>query len=175
MSKVVFLDVDGVLNSHRPEILTKEKSPLGFIGVQQDYIDLLNQLLDKTGAYVVLTSDWKDCFEEDNCNPETADEDGKYLVQRLGESGITIVERTNDKSKGDDWRSGRGNGIRRYLEGHSEVTNYVILDDVAFSGFNNELLLHFVHCEDPLNEDYVSKAIFILEHTEQELKDIVSD
>lgn len=162
MSKVVFLDVDGVLNI-RDLHIPQEKSPKGYIGVQQEYLEYLKEIIDKTDAYIVLTSDWKDCFQDDCCSPELADEDGQYLVERLAENDLSIVERTDDKSKGDDWRTGRGNGIRRYLEKHKEVTHYVILDDVPFSSFTNELLPHFVYCEEtPLNEELVQQAICIL-------------
>lgn len=174
MSKVVFLDIDGVLN-RRSLHMPQEKSPTGYIGVQQEYINYLKEIIDNTGAYIVLTSDWKDCFKEDNCNPETADEDGKYLVKRLSDSNLHIVARTDDKSKGDDYRSGRGNGIRRYLESHSDITHYVILDDVPFSSFTNELLPHFVHCEKPLNKNYVDSAIYVLTHTENELENTCLD
>ena len=157
MSKVIFLDVDGVLNRHHWRYGTKEKSPTGYVGVGQ------KQLVDETGAYIVLSSDWKMCFKDLDCNPDTADEDGKYLLRRLQENGMTIVEKIDDRSVGDDYSTGRGYGIRKYLKAHPEVTNYVILDDCRFSDFTGSLLEHFVYLEYPLNKRSLKKAIKILE------------
>ena len=163
MSKVIFLDVDGVLNRHHWRYGTKEKSPMGYVGVGQKYLEILKQLVDATGAYIVLSSDWKMCFKDLDCNPDTADEDGKYLLRRLQENGMTIVEKTDDRSVGDDYSTGRGYGIRKYLKAHPEVTNYVILDDCWFSDFTGSLLEHFVYLEYPLNKTSLNKAIKILE------------
>ena len=162
MSKVIFLDIDGVLNRHHWRYGTREKSPMGFVGVGQKHINILKQIVEETGAYVVLSSDWKMCFKDMDCNPETANEDGRYLVRRLRENGIDIVEKTDDRSVGDDYSTGRGYGIRKYLALHPEVTDYVILDDCRFSDFTDELVPHFLHLKYPLSGRSLKQAIKIL-------------
>jgi len=47
--KIIFLDIDGVLNTWNPNDFNLHK----------DKIELLNQLIDKTNAKVVLSSDWR--------------------------------------------------------------------------------------------------------------------
>lgn len=159
MSKVIFLDVDGVLNRHHERYGTREKSPMGFTGVGQKHLLELRRIVEETGAYIVLSSDWKDCFYTDECNPMEADKDGVYLCKRLAENGLKIVERTDDKSEGNERSTGRGFGIRKYLKAHPEVTEYVILDDVWFFDFTKELVPHFLWLEYPLTKRSADKAI----------------
>ena len=113
MSKVIFLDIDGVLNRHDERYPTREKSPMGFVGVGQKHIDQLKRIVDETGAYIVLSSDWKMCFDTIDCNPDNANnEDGVYLWKRLNDAGCRIIEHTDDRSVGNDYSTGRGFGIR---------------------------------------------------------------
>lgn len=159
MSKVIFLDVDGVLNRHHERYGTREKSPMGFTGVGQKHLLELRRIVEETGAYIVLSSDWKDCFYTDECSPREADKDGVYLCKRLAENGLKIVERTDEKSEGNERSTGRGFGIRKYLKAHPEVTEYVILDDVWFLDFTKELVPHFLWLEYPLTKRSADKAI----------------
>lgn len=162
MSKVIFLDVDGVLNKHYGPHPTKERSPMGFIGVDKKYLENLRDLVKETNAEIVLISDWKDGFTTMDCNPKYADKDGQYLVRRFADYGLCLTARTNDASRGLVWSSGRGLGIREYLSSHPEVEEYVILDDNQFSDFTGSLLDHFVYCEEPFGKQNLKKAIKIL-------------
>ena len=55
--KVIFLDVDGVLNCN------KSKSRCNLcVGIDADKIKRLKEIIDETGAYIVLTSTWKDYY-----------------------------------------------------------------------------------------------------------------
>lgn len=171
MSKVIFLDVDGVLNRHHSLYGTKEMSPMGFTGVGQKHLLELRRIVDATSARIILTSDWKDCFTTDGCDPKKANADGEYLVKRLKDVGLRIVERTNDQplecDRGKGF-GGRGYGIRKYLKQHPDVTEYVILDDVEFRDFTGELLDHFVYLEYPLTKRSADRAIKILLQGEKE-------
>lgn len=155
------MDVDGVLNKHYGSDSTREKSPMGFVGVDKRYLENLQTLVSETGSIVVLTSDWKDCFQTMDCNPLKADKDGAYLHKRLTDYGIWISEKTDDKSIGFG-SSGRGEGIRKYLKAHPEVEAYVILDDNYFSDFTGTLKDYFVHCFSPLGKNNMKKAYKIL-------------
>ena len=55
LMRVIFLDVDGVLNY----AYTKEFAPGGCIGVAQEPLEALAELVKRTEATVVLTSTWK--------------------------------------------------------------------------------------------------------------------
>lgn len=163
MSKVVFLDVDGVLNYHHPKYGTREKSPMGFRGVGEKYLLQLKYLVEETGAQLVLSSDWKDCFYTDNCDPKKADEDGAYLAKRLADHNLTLVAKTDDRPLPEEHTTGRGYGIRKYLNQHPEVTSFVILDDFNHDFKAQDLLDHFVLLKYPLTKRSADKAIKVLQ------------
>ena len=105
--KVVFLDVDGVLNSVRDYYSIDLATDSHFV--------LLKELVDRTGAKIVLSSSWRICLSI---------RDG--LVQRLAEYGLEIYDTTpvlyfEGRKRGDE--------IRAWLNEHKDVTNFVILDD----------------------------------------------
>lgn len=105
--RVVFLDVDGVLNSVRDYYSIDLATDSHFV--------LLKELVDRTGAKIVLSSSWR---------MGLSIRDG--LVQRLAEYGLEIYDTTpvlyfEGRKRGDE--------IRAWLNEHEEVTNFVILDD----------------------------------------------
>ena len=53
--KVIFLDIDGVLNCGTTTELTKT----GDRFVENKFIERLKKIVDETGAKVVLSSDWR--------------------------------------------------------------------------------------------------------------------
>lgn len=161
---VLFLDVDGVLNKstdyERKEddegsILTKipgtyDKhiiTPSGFTGVEDELIANLakiqNEVLD---LKIVLSSDWKTLFNDDMTPNEDSKYccDGKYLLNKLSSFGIEIKEKTVGSSSGNISSSRRGEEIREYLKNHPEVDKFVIVDDMQFIDFTDELEDAFV-------------------------------
>ena len=114
MESVVFLDVDGVLNTRKTCVHT----PSGkYVGVDDARIAILAKAMKQTGAAgVILTSTWKTMKEDD--------EDYIYLVKNLDKYGIKILGKTQDERI-----ALREEGIRSYLERHPEVEEFVILDD----------------------------------------------
>lgn len=112
---VVFLDVDGVLNTRT----TCQRSPDGYTGIDDARVDVLSKTINKYGGGdIVLSSDWKEL--------NSTDEDYKYLVSKLEMCGLCISGKTID-SKHD-----RGAGIIDYLNNHPEIEEFVILDDCTF-------------------------------------------
>ena len=114
---VVFLDVDGVLNT----LSTAESAPSGKYGIDFARVAVLSRAIkaDKRNvADIVLTSDWKDLGANHK--------DYIYLVEKLKEYKLEISGHT------DGGKIDRGAGIIRYLEAHPEIKEYVILDDDRF-------------------------------------------
>lgn len=61
--KIIFLDIDGVLNAHEP------LCPLAMCGkIHPDKMQLLNHILLKTGAKIVLSSAWRYIVHRGECN-----------------------------------------------------------------------------------------------------------
>lgn len=115
MKFVVFLDVDGVLNTRT----TVERTPDFHTGIDDARVAVLAKAVKKYGnADLVLSSDWKDMKEEED--------DFRYLVSKLKRKGLTLAGKTTDH-----WNN-RGEGILKYLEKHPEIEEYVILDDNKF-------------------------------------------
>lgn len=112
---VVFLDIDGVLNTRT----TVQRSPEGYTGIDDARVTVLANAIKKYGGGdIVLTSDWKKLREDD--------EDYLYLLSKLNKEGLTISGKTKDE------KNARGAGVLEYLKNHPEIGEYVILDDNVF-------------------------------------------
>lgn len=112
---VVFLDVDGVLNT----TTTVQRTPDGYKGIDNARVNILSNVIQKYGGGdIVLSSDWKEMSPND--------EDYVYLDSKLQKYGLTISGQTKD----DLFK--RGAGIKDYLDKHKEIEEYVILDDNIF-------------------------------------------
>lgn len=118
--KVIFLDVDGVLNSIGWMKKNKGK-PHGNTEIDPSKVKLLKQIIDKTGAKVVLASTWRNV---DGSDGEARHSMYDYLVEELGKCGIEIFSRTplinNDRPK----------EVKAWLNETSfEIENFISLDD----------------------------------------------
>lgn len=130
MQKVIFLDVDGVLN-HRE---TRDRSPSGYRGVDSVNIQNLQTLVKATDAAIVLSSDWRYGWNINGSREgriPTLSPDAEYLNQRLEEFGLKISDKTMESGCYDY----RGYEITEYLHHHPDVTRWVILDDILFDDF----------------------------------------
>ena len=88
--KVIFCDVDGVLNNES----TSELTPNGYRGVSDKLIRNLRKIVDETGAKIVLSSDWR-LLKDTPVNGKDYD----YLVESLDKvSGLTFFDHTADFS-----------------------------------------------------------------------------
>ena len=151
MKKIVFLDVDGVLNNDG----TEEKAPSGYLGVSDELIERLGRIVQSQNAEVALSSDWR-LSEND---PKDC-EDYLYLKRKLEAFGIRISGGTPDIRA-----SRRGQEIRAYLDALNEEAEWVVLDDVYFSDFDRFGIterLVLTDGADGLTEKDVSKAVGIL-------------
>ena len=131
---IIFLDIDGVLNCGG----TEDLAPSGCIGVKDMMIRNLKKIIDDTGAKIVLTSTWKSEWSK---GADYKSEDFKYLENRLREFNITIFDKTNDCIYN------RGEGIKKYLYYHPEITNWVVIDDIIFDDYDDEISKHFIHTD----------------------------
>lgn len=146
--KVIFLDVDGVLN----DFFTEERTKSGWIFISEKYILRLKQIIEATGAKVVLSSDWR--YGMDDENP---DEDFIELRDKLLEYDIHIMDKTPVINNGRH----RGTEIKKWLDDHEgEVENYVIIDDRYDM---SPCYDHLVRTGDGMEDIDVTDAIAILE------------
>lgn len=122
--KVIFLDVDGVLNStYSDNISTGEKGWM-WDTVSEYHLKKLKRIVDKTDAKIVLSSSWREYHPLLTGDGEITDELLKILVHKLDIFGLSIYDVTPELRL-----QIRGNEIKQWLDNHSEVEKYVIIDD----------------------------------------------
>jgi hypothetical protein len=102
--KVIFLDIDGVLNCKA----TRNPRNLPYV-VDPKLLRRFKRLLDRTGAKVVLTSTWR------------YDPAGLFSARRIGLPFIDVVPDMPKRPRRDE--------VLAWLKRHPRVTRYAILDD----------------------------------------------
>lgn len=122
--KIIFLDIDGVLNSAHnwPENL-----------LSQSLTDNLKRIVDKTGAKIVLSSSWKNFFSDDLIPLNKL---GHTLVEHFTHNNLTIHAKTPSPS--GNYAMERGFEIKTYLQ-HHPCDSYVVIDDEIFPDFKNTI------------------------------------
>lgn len=161
MCKVIFLDVDGVLNCATSKSSCIDDDGRVIKGVDSDKVKRLAKIVESTGAQIILSSDWKDGWSRyyTSSKPSHA----KYLDNHLYKKGrLTIKDKMPNTNKGSWFR---GEEILAYLRSHQDVENYVILDDTFFEDFSiKEISEHLVLTNHKLGltDGDVEKAIRIL-------------
>lgn len=119
--KIVFLDVDGVLNNKRYIEKCYRRNghkPMSMYCTPFDPYNLKNlaKIVRKTDAKIVLTSTWR-----------LDDKHMAVLRARLAEYGLQIHDTTDSFIE-----SGRANQIIEWLRNHKYIENYIIIDDECF-------------------------------------------
>lgn len=123
--KLIALDVDGVLNA----TFTKERLD-GFIFVSDCKLELLKQLIDRTGARVLLTSTWRQGWADMDTGLNTRDV--KHFIalrDKLLEFGIELMDYTPITNVGTNRR---GEEIDMWMKDWKgePIESLVILDDL---------------------------------------------
>lgn len=113
--KVIFLDVDGVLNNSDTK---GEWDP--YVKIDDKLVERLATIVQATNAEIHLVSDWKREWYKDN--KAIQDTYADFLDFKLAQFGLEIT----DKVEGGSCT--RGKNINEFLGNH-DVTSYVILDD----------------------------------------------
>ena len=139
---VLFLDVDGVLNSHEylTSLYEKKKKRLE----REEFFDpkcmvVLKKIVSKFNLKIVITSSWKIA-------------DMQTIERVFKKYDLGILDKT--KNYGDK----RGKEIREWLSNHSKVKNFVILDDDFFSdyvGLENNLVQTSFSSNGGLNDSHI--------------------
>ena len=118
--KVIFLDIDGVLNSYAYD---RQKSP-DDNNIDITRLELLKALADKTDAKIVLTSSWREHWDKESCN---RDEKGKELADIFEKAGLEIYDKTPFIGYLE-----RADEIRGWLSANPLAKSFVIFDDNTF-------------------------------------------
>ena len=153
--KIIFLDIDGVLNSEMYEASRKDDCGDGYIDLSR--VKLLADIVNATGAKIVLISSLRLDWDK---NPKLCGKDGKYINQCLGRYGLSIMDKTPFISL----LTARRKEILTWLFNHrSEVDGFVIIDDMK--GGWGELSYRVINTNPKgygLEEEHVEKALGLL-------------
>lgn len=120
--KIIFLDVDGVLNSQNYFISKYHELGRPVRGkeeIDKVAVKYLKEIVDKTGAKIVLTSSWKIIKRQ-----------VQDLKDVLKEYNLSIMDITSN------YADKRGKEIREWLNNNKDVESFVILDDDFFKDYN---------------------------------------
>lgn len=131
MTKILFLDVDGVLNTDR--LLTVEA---GTYALCDERIAMLNAMLEAVGAKVVLSSSWR------RSKDHVAFLEEHNALKHKHEDWCTGEEPCRDLDTGVYLPNERGREVKEWLSRHPEVTQYAIVDDLEM--FLPEQMRYFV-------------------------------
>lgn len=133
--KVIFLDIDGVLCTTNEFLMDKGKFHKknfvpSFVNMPYPFnsrcVGVLNEILLKTDAEIVLSSDWRKFW------------DLKKLDLIFRSSGVikSPINVTTVDPVSMSWlEKNRANEIGEFLLNHREITNWVVIDDLNMRGF----------------------------------------
>lgn len=163
--KVIFLDHDGVIClstewggrykkqkkwGKRKLSMTNDEIPLEyrFDNFNKKAVKVLNEILELTGAEIVVSSDWK--------RWANVDQMGEYYEsQGISKKPIDFTLNLNQCTNYDkdsfpwirqwDSEQTRSIEIRQYLHDHPEITNWVAIDDLNMGKTGLYYSMEFEH------------------------------
>lgn len=148
--KVIFLDIDGVLNYRNM-----------FVGshytgneINEDKVKLLKILVDATNVNIVLSSSWR-ILRFSDIGSESLEQFYR-LTDYLKKYDMYIYDYT------ESLIGNRGSEIKKYVESH-DVSKFVILDDDADMGdYMSTNLVQTSYYKTGLEYEHIERAIKML-------------
>lgn len=122
--KVIFLDIDGVLNSRAYD---RKRNPDELTNIDETRLPLVKMIVDATEAKIVLSSSWRKHWSID---PLLCDDDGDYINNTFAKYGLEIYGKTPDLGITAE----RPDEVRTWLNTAEEtVDSFVIIDDYRYA------------------------------------------
>jgi hypothetical protein len=127
--KVIFLDIDGVLATHKQYMMNRkkfqDKNPIAkelniLYPFDPKCVKVFNEILDATDADIVLSSDWKLHFSL---------EDIDKIFKFNGVNKSPIDTTVNEDASMSNQTMNRAFQIGEYVT-RKNITNYVVIDDL---------------------------------------------
>ena len=165
MKKIIFLDIDGVLNSkfwnenHQREISD------GTL-IDESKVKLLCKLVKDTDAQIILHSGWKYWFASDLKPLRKEAENLRALLEKEGLTiaGVTPDHATDEIRKSKKFSLVKAGEILEWLAQNKDVDRWVVLDDLDLH--NAEIEMHQVRTDQRigLTDKDVERAKRILQN-----------
>jgi len=174
--KILFLDMDGVLNGqHDKQFMEEFKKTHSryeyenkFWGIDPDLVKYLKMIIDQTGCKIVFSTSWRYFDDHPNVGPDWK----QTLADLLGMTKELFIGRTPDLveceqwTAASDWKRRRGNEIYFWLKLNTEPGKYtfcVIDDEVSdILGVINPHNVVHTDCKTGLQMKDVTRAVQIL-------------
>ena len=124
--KVIFLDIDGVLNTTDTFIKRSEeykKTGIYKIEVDEFRLEYLKEIIDKTNAKIVLSSSWRYFFTKSSKKVIPRTQKGKELYDLFLNYDIEIYDIISING------NSREGQINEWLENNSNIESFIIIDD----------------------------------------------
>ena len=148
--KVIFLDIDGVLNSERlmnRRILEGFKSDCDeevYHNIDEIEVERLANFCKEYNVKIVLSSSWR-CW-----NLEETIEDLSHLrykhIHPIIKYIIGVTPRLYVEKPNGGWNHlDRGHEIQKYIDGHKDIEEYIIIDDDA--DMLDTQMIHFLQID----------------------------
>jgi len=135
IEKVIFLDIDGPLATDECLLKTEMMFGVRLYKWNENCCRVLNEIINETGAEIVLSSDWRKYFTMDEL-------DSIFKLNNIVKSPIAVTDQMKYKfsSRGDEDRIYQ---IDRFLRNNS-IKNWVSVDDLDLK---SDIVSNFVHVE----------------------------
>ena len=172
IEKVIFLDIDGVLqplssqkrfkydldelrkdlaNKYQDEeYLKMDKYDLGAIYYDwfKESVELLRQLCDKTNAKIVISSNWREYSDLSRLK--------KYF--KIYELDSYVIDVTPILS----YPLERADEVEQYLKDNQNIKKFVIFDDAFTTVFEKKFPKEFFYCDYILSKTICENALKVL-------------
>ncbi|MBR6657666.1 MAG: hypothetical protein IKL18_05810 [Oscillospiraceae bacterium] len=162
--KIIFLDIDGVLNSDSWNQKHENEIKNGIL-VDEEKVKILSKLIKTTGAKIVLHSGWRFWFD-DSFLPIR--KESEILMKLLNKNNIHFYDFTPDLTteeirKSKNFSKVKPNEILLWLKKHSDISSWVVIDDLDL---NNKIISdHQIKPDSKigLSSSDIEKAVKLLE------------
>lgn len=131
MSNIIFLDIDGVLNSNFWNAGHQREISNGTL-IDEEKIKLLASLVKKTNSEIILHSGWRTWFDSEF---KPLRKEAAKLIELLEKQGLHIDGSTPDLTteeirKTKKFSLVKAEEILLWLKSHNDVNEWVVLDDL---------------------------------------------
>lgn len=161
--KVLFLDIDGILSNkeyYLSDYFQYRKKYSKAEEIDDRTLPLLREIVKQTHCKIVLSSSWRYLFFEKKFWHRI-----KPVVKEFKKYGIVIKDRTGFENGKQGIYFGRGLQIKKWLDRHSEVKHFAILDDDSYDlkMFGDKLVkTNWCGEKSGLQQEHVNKCIELL-------------
>lgn len=131
MIRVLFLDIDGVLNSAAWNADHQQEIAQGIL-IDREKVQLLSQLVRDTHAQIILHSGWRMWFD---AQLRPLRKETEILAQLFAEVGLSIAGvtpdlTTEDIRKNKQFSLVKADEILAWLGQHEDIHSWLVLDDL---------------------------------------------